>query len=619
MYKYLINSVQVTPISGDTKLQYREEREYGRKFKRLFLDGDVILCGGADYSNLKSVFDSLDYNTKYSEQSFIIQQQCNSQWLEVFNGYFTIFDCEIDEDKCLIKIKEIKPNDEYRFLDKADVQYNILDKITPDVTIRSTSNIKLEYFTCSGNTYYPLAHFQLIEGCVLGLTSLLDYMYPPTPISPNAETGCLPTGVGFSRYKCEFSNVISAMYGGSACWSADYRVTWVRQYEITLDEDGSPVSPPPTTGGSWTQDASMVIGGLPAHKWIRSTPYNHSSIFPVSPELYQFNRSARWTDCTTIYQLIIPTSPSVYYTRGRRLRSVIGFFGTELAGLQIYSDFLYGTNYVTGVNPNPLNNIGVYQMSDVKDPDSTEPATILNISFNELMSKICNTLNAYWFIDQGKIRVEHISWWDNLELGLDLTQGNYPEYIKNQNHYTFDKFESYKNEQFRWADKVTGVDFIGTDISYSLPCVDKYTDNNKTYDAGITTDLEAIENDPSGFSDAGIVFICYEQNGVTFDVAIEEGLLSEIEYKNAHLGWANLHYNYWRHNRSLPLGNMNGVPTGFLSWKKIKKQVDLNVPICCDVFDADKLVNTPLGQGEVESAEIDLSKNTLKLSLKYYD
>src|SRR3972149_216701 len=105
------------------------------------------------------------------------------------------------------------------------------------------------------------------------------------------------------------------------------------------------------------------------------------------------------------------------------------------------------------------------------------------------------------------------------------------------------------------------MDFIGKDITYTGACVSSDKDSGGRKDVVadlITTDINYIQTNASALSktDLGFVMVVYYNDGVDNIIHQEAGKITGNVINNAHLGWANLHYNYHRYGRILLTGNM---------------------------------------------------------------
>jgi len=107
----------------------------------------------------------------------------------------------------------------------------------------------------------------------------------------------------------------------------------------------------------------------------------------------------------------------------------------------------------------------------------------------------------------------------------------------------------------------------------------------------------------------------------------EVGDISAAWRLNNHLSWANLHEEYWQHERVRIEGNMNGVArtvagaNPFLSRapNKLQKTIKYQKPAaqCCDIINSLNYFTTNQGTGYIES--LGEGKNYISVDLKYTD
>lgn len=329
-----------------------------------------------------------------------------------------------------------------------------------------------------------------------------------------------------------------------------------------------------------------------------------------------------------------PSGTDKTYSKGTLLSSAIQYLINQMGcGLTIASDFfewnavgdatgyVAGTNYITG-SQQLLTYLSIHQKADVIDTSNLEVIPSLwNVTFNDLMERLFIIFEVVWFIDSnGLFRLEHINYF-NRTLGLDLTSATYRKYTLGTNKYNYLKNIMPKYERYKWSEAQL-LDFVGAEISYegSLCVSSKKNENIKTYDANdIATDIHYISNFPDDISKDGFVLMVNAISGGGYVVMMEAGLLSGITLANAHLSWANLHYNYHRYNRVLDSGKMNLTTTAFLSTRRTKKQVPVRFPFCCgDTFDPlNNYFTTDIGNGVVEKAKLNVRTNEMEVELTF--
>ena len=331
-----------------------------------------------------------------------------------------------------------------------------------------------------------------------------------------------------------------------------------------------------------------------------------------------------WWWCPTTTEYTLPENHRLFsvidYINGELCPTMGGltsdFFGWNPTGDT--SGYVAGINYVTG-EQNKLTNLSIMSLRAAVY-GITGSATFATIGLKEVLTWgdveeiLREVFNAYWFIENGVIRIEHISWFNRV-VAYDLTDAYYSKYSVGKNIYSYDKIKAPKYERFRWA-SAAYLDFVGAEISYSGTCLTT-EESQKVANRGVTyvsTDLTNIITLGTDNSKDGFILLATDSNSVIqFDI----GKLSEANQPNGHLSWANLHYNYHRYDRVLLDGMMNLQSTIFLSARRYKTQEPVKFPFCCvDVINPlTDLITTLVGNGVISEATHDLKTDTLEVTL----
>lgn len=180
----------------------------------------------------------------------------------------------------------------------------------------------------------------------------------------------------------------------------------------------------------------------------------------------------------------------------------------------VYSQFLYGT-------PNPVSGDKWYlyltQKTNILKGEYTEPASKAMTSLQMILRMLADVFNCYWFIDNGKLRIEHISWFrnggsytaDTRQVGYDLTQliniKNGKPWAYGQGEVTFDKQDLPDQYQYSWMDDCT-MPFDGYPIDVNSPNVE----DGKIEDISIsnfTSDVDYMLLNPSDCSNDGFALM----------------------------------------------------------------------------------------------------------------
>ena len=288
-----------------------------------------------------------------------------------------------------------------------------------------------------------------------------------------------------------------------------------------------------------------------------------------------------------------------------------------MAGVTVSSEFFTDTpnNYVTEAT-NHLLHLTIAQKSDIIRYQSTNQAAIALMSWNELMEILWGMFEVTWDYDATTetINVEHVSWWTSTA-GLNLRTQLACEAT---NKYTYLKEAMPKYEKFAWME-AEEINFIGAPIWYDSACVDQNPKSNiRTTIVPVTTDLEYIINyrfvdgdNESLISDDGFVILCNYFDTPDYFVELQPGSMDGSVHLNMHLSWANLHHNYFRHNRVLITGYLNNDITTFVSSQKNKQQKCSAILCDTDTYDPDNTITTELGEIYFDSAKAKVKTSSL--------
>jgi len=156
------------------------------------------------------------------------------------------------------------------------------------------------------------------------------------------------------------------------------------------------------------------------------------------------------------------------------------------------------------------------------------------------------------------------------------------------------------------------IDHVGTPIDYFDFTGRK--DRGKDYDVKVIgTDLLYLQDFADEAAKEGLFLVACTLTAGVYNVHKETAKLSGFAVSNAHLGWGNLHWNYWRSGRYGQRYVVNGIQSTnydypVTAWNLIRP---FSFPVCCDGFDPEKRVRLQSGTRtlyvKVEEAEEDLN------------
>ena len=198
-----------------------------------------------------------------------------------------------------------------------------------------------------------------------------------------------------------------------------------------------------------------------------------------------------------------------------------------------YSQFLYGTNPLLGINQR----IFITPKSNMISLGYDQPAQKAPVTLKRVLDMLRDCFRCYWFVDdQNRFRIEHISWFmrggtytpGQPNIGRDLTTEqvtrNGKKLAFGTSQFQFDKPEMAARYQFGWMDDVTQL-FEGNPIDI----VSKYVnpDNIEQIEVSqFTSDVDYILLNPGEISKDGFVLLGAQhfggnsimpQSGITYD------------------------------------------------------------------------------------------------------
>lgn len=309
------------------------------------------------------------------------------------------------------------------------------------------------------------------------------------------------------------------------------------------------------------------------------------------------NGIAPLSDVTTIYE---NGGTTINYTRNIYITDVIEYLAKQTfgAGVTIFSTFFNSAINPITLNTNRYRYLTIAQKSDIKFPTSSNPATIGLMSFNQCMEILkCMNLRWEYNLSSDTITIEHISNW-SASVGPDIrTQ----ELTRSTNKYKHLTEEMPKYEYFKWVE-AENEDFVGLPIWYDSICINQESDNNSTeLNLNVTTDIEyiiqcvnAIPTEESKISNSGWVIFANEDRLGTLYIYSNYGFIEGTGRFNMDMSWGRLHICFFKFERQLMTGYMNGGLTNFISVKKTKIQ-ECSI-ILCETFNPKEYLTTELGE-----------------------
>lgn len=557
-------------------LVFNDTPDDTNKFYRKVLQTRMIFAGD-DYTLLKAEEDA----ATCSVWDFIIKYNT----VEVFRGFIrfnTSSIAEVDVSNCRINVK-VQSSDDYTcFLREWENEFNILtgiDKVSVN-TLQGT----IETITCD-----------FTPG---GAIDPEDYA---TPI-----TSCITPGEGWTL----IDQLVNTGGGNDTVFS-----TYIREVITVACSGGVPVPP---VGDGWI----LIADNCP-------TDADYARPVPVTDLIVATELSAGElyrASATVIRGLTFDGAnyESTPIDNGVLLNDILEFYAP--CELSVVSDFFninpdstHPANAAYDYAADYLQNIVVWQKSDVKRPGASNNATNGKWNYKSLLNQLRTLFNVRYQITGSTLRIEHVSYYeDAIANGEDLVT-DHPTRIAGKHSYQIDDGRVPKSERWQFMEAVSD-DFLGEPITYT--CFSDESTNEATYVADrVNCDIGNLMATPDSYADDGFVFAaCYVVTANYYMIVTESELSAGVLLLNGPLCIPNLLANLHTFERPLISGTLNGAPTTFDSAIRRKRQTALVIPFgATDYFawNPADLVNTQMGWGEVDNASWDAASCMLTLNINH--
>lgn len=286
-----------------------------------------------------------------------------------------------------------------------------------------------------------------------------------------------------------------------------------------------------------------------------------------------------------------------------------------------YSQFLNSTDPIT----NDVRKFFITPKSNVVTIDYDEAATKAPITLKTILDMLQNCFKCYWFIDNGKLRIEHIKYFNHggsytatQQVGIDLTTQtcirNGKELGFGLNKVTFDKPELTSRYEFGWMDDVTKP-FMGEPITINASWVNQ-DKIEKIEVSQFTSDIDYILMNPADISPDGFVLMGAKQQSGQFYLPTKKfASMDNVILQNPYCAFVYLqqYYAYDMPALYYTIGEDNSQTA--VEIQRIKNQ-SVDFPCLTDP-DVNKLVKTFIGNGQIEKLNINLSSRNGKATLKF--
>ena len=301
-----------------------------------------------------------------------------------------------------------------------------------------------------------------------------------------------------------------------------------------------------------------------------------------------------------------------------------------------YSQFLYGeSNPIYGEHFE----LFITQKTHIKRFIYDTPATKVPITLEKIMSMLSKCFRCYWFIEDGKLKIEHIYYFEhgksyepsNQTIGIDVTttydNKNGKPLGYGQNSVNYDKNSLPSRYEFSYMDE-SSIEFEGVAIKLT----GAYLQQDKTESItpeDFSADLDMIVSNTISISDDGFALVAakhYEDSDgykffSTYDYELElindNGSVYKVPLQNGVLSWIYL-FNFYTTNLPSSIAEYDGYPKKVINVEGIAKCMSQSVKIPLDENpDMYQLVRTEIGDGIIDSMSVDITTNQAEIVLMY--
>lgn len=561
-YVFLREITQLTQWS----LKISRDREFFTVIRREF--GGAITVSGDDYNALIA----LERDNK--QYIILIKRYCNGVWEDFWKGYFSYFDFKVDMDKCQLSFEPTVWDEYSPVFDQYSVKYNIL-------SADSDWSFRL-------NKY-------VYDSEVVTASYIATGIVAPTW----SEYTGYAAGNCFYRYS-RYYTFIECYDSGGGVTTCMWILDEVYKRDVYLRTSNTPF-------GTWVLDPLLPGGEVSPglYKWVR--PYLDSAYQTYEHNVIGDNES---------YVLRTSGLDYVLIQGCKRLSQILSFFA-DRCGLTYQSSFFNDSPCPMGGTS--LDWTCIQQITNLRDVQETAVKGYMKLQ--DLLTWLRDTFNVYWYIDSaGEFRIEHRKYFDYglsytythvIELNLYTT---YPDHIKMLNKYEWLKPELYRYENIEFTSS-SFIDWVESKIEY--PSNSIIGNETKTYNVSWGTDVNTLRDLRNELPKEGWVLYNIEPIAGIYWVKDTVGAITNRQIQNGRFSNANLMRDLWTYGRFIQTGYINGVTTTFDSIIKLKQQVELSFPQCCQDLDYNGLYRTELGDGLIDSAEYEAKSGNLKINLIY--
>ena len=291
-----------------------------------------------------------------------------------------------------------------------------------------------------------------------------------------------------------------------------------------------------------------------------------------------------------------------------------------------YSEFLFD-------NPNPITgwvggwNLNFAAKSNVIKLGADSQATKVPCTLGTIFNFLKNALNVYWSIENiggaSILRLEHISYYKNggsysgtpttqYDLTTMINPRNNKPWAFGQYQYQFEKYQMPQFVKWEWMDESDEL-FDGT----GFKCKSKYVQSGNTESitvANVTSNIVKMFMQGDNFSLDGLAVIWTAANDRTDYYYFTRNIGGNWRVPNGQLSMWYLQQSVLLYDAPCETIEASGAEHQNVDYKRTKYS-EATFP--ADYADSTQHIKTTIGDGAVDTLEINLVSHSIKAKLKY--
>ena len=295
-----------------------------------------------------------------------------------------------------------------------------------------------------------------------------------------------------------------------------------------------------------------------------------------------------------------------------------------------YSQFLYGETNPLGI---ARFYVHITQKTNILKGNYDQAAQKAEISLQSIMNMLQNCFRCYWYIENNKLKIEHISFFmnggsytkkDNYQLDFTKLKDAFNKKPSDfmQTEIEFDKSNLARRYEFGWADEVT--DLFG---NITVDVESKYIQRDKTEQISandFSSDVDYMQFEPSKFNNDGFALLCPVKNNngeLELPIIEVDNLIDDTNrmytaiIQNWYASWIYLQLLYMY---DMPAENVKSNALQYLYVHDIKRCMknDITFP-AEDDLEILPLIKTSIGNGKIDEMSFNLVTRQAKIKLLY--